>query len=137
VDKAEEAVDELEQAAFFASLVPATLTPTVLGPLTVLSSAALAGTEAAARGLEAAGAIAEGDSVDSNDALAATDVLADLEHAADAAERTVTTVVLESGGEVGATLSVLELARALERATDRMSAMGHLLHEHVMADLSG
>ena len=33
-------------------------------------------------------------------------------------------------------LSVLELARALERATDRLAAFGHLLREHVLADLS-
>ena len=51
--------------------------------------------------------------------------------------RAVTTAVLTNGGEVGAALSVLELARALERATDRISTLGHLLHQHVMADLSG
>jgi hypothetical protein len=49
----------------------------------------------------------------------------------------VTTAVLKDGGEAGAVLSVLELARGLERATDRISALGHLLHQHVMADLSG
>jgi hypothetical protein len=49
----------------------------------------------------------------------------------------VTTAVLTNGGEVGTALSVLELTRALERATDRISTLGHLLHQHVMADLSG
>jgi replication-associated recombination protein RarA len=66
-----------------------------------------------------------------------TDRLADLEHAADNAERAVTTVVLQGDGDVRTALPVLELARALERATDRLSAMGHLLHHHVMAGLSG
>ncbi len=137
VDTAEEAVDELEQAAFFASLVPLELAPNLAGPLGELCKAALTGTEAAARGLVAAGAIAEGDSIDSNDALEATDRLSELEHRADTAERAVTRIVLQGGGEVGASLSVLELARALERAADRLSAVGHLLREHVLADLAG
>jgi hypothetical protein len=33
-------------------------------------------------------------------------------------------------------LSALELARALERATDRLARFGHLLHRHLLADLS-
>jgi hypothetical protein len=33
-------------------------------------------------------------------------------------------------------LSVLELARALERSTDRLAAFGHLLREYMLADLS-
>jgi len=137
VDAAENAIDELEQAAFFASLMPPRLEPTVLGTLEDLCAAAAAGTEAAARGLEAAAGIAEGESTETDDALAATDRLADLEHAADNAERAVTTVVLQGDGDVRTALPVLELARALERATDRLSAMGHLLHHHVMAGLSG
>ena len=137
VDKAEDTIDELEQAAFYASLVPAKLAPDVLKPLHALCNAAVAGAEAAARGLEAAGAIADGDSIDSADALAATDRLADLEHEADSAERAVTATLFQGNGDVGAALSVLELARALERATDRLSALGHLLRDHVMADLSG
>ena len=53
VDTAEAAIDELEQAAFFASLVePSKLAPAVQSPLAGLCDAAVAGTEAAARGLE-------------------------------------------------------------------------------------
>ena len=137
VDTAETAIDELEQAAFLATLMPPELSPALRDPLRELCDAAVAGTEAAARGLEAAAATAEGDSIDSADALAATDRLTDLEHVADNAERAVTTAVLKDGGEMGASLCALELARALERAADRISALGHLLHQHVMADLSG
>ncbi len=61
--------------------------------------------------------------------------LIDLEHAADDAERIVTGLVLSKDG-VKAALCVLELARAMERSTDRLARIGHLLHEHVMADLS-
>jgi hypothetical protein len=137
VDTAENTIDELEQAAFYASLVPPKLDPAVLSPLGELCAAAAAGTEAAARGLEAAVGIGDGESADNDDALAATERLADLEHAADDAERAVTAIVLKSDGDARQALSVLELARALERATDRLSAMGHLLHDHVMSGLSG
>ena len=137
LDTAENAIDELEQAAFFASLVPSKLAPEVQTPLAELCDAAVAGVEAAAKGLEAAAAAPDGDSLDSNDALGATDRLAELEHVADGAERAVTIAVLKNGGDIGAALSVLELARALERATDQISALGHQLHQHVMADLSG
>jgi len=136
VDSAETAIDELEQAAFFASLVPAKIEPELLEPLTELCGAAVAGTEAAVRGLEAAAGLAEGDGADTDDALAATDRLGDLEHAADRAERAVETIVLKSEANVRGALPVLELARALERATDHLSALGHQLHTHVMADLS-
>jgi uncharacterized protein Yka (UPF0111/DUF47 family) len=137
IEKAEDTIDELEQAAFYASLVPPKLAPDLRKPLHQLCNAAVAGAEAAARGLGAAAAIADGDTIDSADALAATDCLADLEHEADSAERAVIATVLQGNGDVGAALSVLELARALERATDRLSALGHLLRDHVMADLSG
>lgn len=136
VDSAETAIDELEQAAFFASLVPAKIEPGVLESLTELYGAAISGTEAAVRGLEAAAGLAEGDGADTDDALAATDRLEDLEHAADRAERAVETLVLRCDPNVRSALPVLELARALERATDHLSALGHNLHTHVMADLS-
>ena len=54
VDTAENTIDELEQAAFFASLVPPNLEPASARPSGELCAAAVAGTEAAARGLEAA-----------------------------------------------------------------------------------
>lgn len=108
----------------------------MLEPLTELYGAAISGTETAVRGLEAAAGLAEGDGADTDDALAATDRLEDLEHVADRAERAVETLVLRCEANVRSALPVLELARALERATDHLSALGHHLHTHVMADLS-
>jgi hypothetical protein len=34
-----------------------------------------------------------------------------------------------------AALSVLDLARTLERAMDKLASFGHLLHEHVLETL--
>ncbi len=135
VDAAEDTVDELEQAAFLASLVPAAIAPALLDRLAALAGAALGGTEAAVSGIDAAADVPQGRRLDVDDAFDATRRLIDLEHAADDAERAVTTLVLGDSDPRPA-LCILELARAIERATDRLARIGHLLHEHVMADLS-
>ena len=142
VNAAENTIDELDQAAFLASLLPTELEPELLEPLGELCAAAISGAEAAVRGIEAAASLSEGNSAgsanseDSEDALAATARLVDLEHAADIAERTVTRLVLGGDAGNGRGMVVLELARALERSTDRLALVGHVLHAHVMAGLS-
>lgn len=136
VDRIEDAIDELEQSAFVASLVPNEIAPELLDPLAELCAAAVSGTEAAAAGAAAAAEVPEGHKVDSEDALAAVGRLIDAEHKADAAERSVTAKVLTGEFDLKTALSVLDLARALERATDRLASFGHLLREHVLADLS-
>jgi hypothetical protein len=55
LDTAENAIDELEQAAFFASLVPSTLALEVQMPLAELCDAAVAGVEAAGKGSRSGG----------------------------------------------------------------------------------
>ena len=135
MNRIEEAIDELEQAAFIASITPAGMSADVFKPLADLCSAAVSAAEAAAAGGDAAAEVPEGKRVDA-DALAAVGRLIDIEHAADAAEREVTTLVLRGGLSLPASLAVLELARAIERATDRLASFGHLLRQHVLADLS-
>jgi uncharacterized protein Yka (UPF0111/DUF47 family) len=136
VNRVEEAIDELEQAAFIASIMPADLRAGVFKPLADLCSAAVSAAEAAGSGADAAAEVPEGKRVDTEDALAAVNRLIDIEHLADAAEREVTTLVLRGGLALPASLAVLELARAIERATDRLAGFGHLLRQHVLADLS-
>lgn len=136
VNGIEDVVDELEQAAFIASLLPEKMSESVLQPLSELAAAVLAGTETAAGGVDAAGEVPEGRRADSEDALAAVDRLIDVEHRADDAERSVTRQVLHGGFDLASSLAALELARALERATDRLASFGHLLRAHVLADLA-
>ena len=136
VNRIEDAIDELEQAAFVASLVPSELAPELLAPLAELCAAAVAGAEAAAIGIAAAAEVPEGHRVDSEDALAAVGRLIEAEHKADAAERAVTAIILGGEFDLKTALSVLDLARALERATDRLAGFGHVLRDHVLADLS-
>ena len=136
VDRVEEAIDELEQAAFIASLAPAGIDAVLLAALAELCTVATTATEAAASGLAAAIEVPEGRRADSEDALAAVIRLIDAEHAADARERDVTARVFGGGFDVATSLAVIELARAVERATDRLAGFGHLLRRHIMTDLS-
>ena len=136
VNQIENTIDELEQAAFVASLVPPEAAPELLEPLAELCAATVSGTEAAAIGIAATAEVPDGHRVDTEDALAAVGRLIDAEHRADATERTVTARLLTGEFNLKTTLSVLELARALERSTDRLAGFGHLLREHVLADLS-
>ncbi|THD45641.1 MAG: hypothetical protein E8A46_28475, partial [Bradyrhizobium sp.] len=136
VDRVEESVDELEQAAFIGSLAPAGIDPALLSTLAELCAVATAATEAAASGLAAAVEVPEGRRADSEDALNAVIRLIDAEHTADARERDVTARVFAGDFDVATSLSVIELARAIERATDRLAGFGHLLRRHIMADLS-
>jgi len=136
VNRVEEAIDELEQAAFIASLMPAAMDADALKPLADLCSTAVSAAEAVGAGVDAAAEVPEGKRADSEDALAAVVRLVDLEHTADALEREVTRRVLGGGLDLPASLSALELARAIERATDRFASFGHVLRQHVLADLS-
>jgi uncharacterized protein Yka (UPF0111/DUF47 family) len=136
VDRVEATIDELEQAAFIASLLPAGIDAAALQGLAALCATALAATEAAASGLAAAASIPDGQRADSEDALACVVRLIDAEHAADAQERDVTARILAGGFDVAASLSIIELARAIERATDRLAGFAHLLRNYVITDLS-
>jgi len=136
VDKIEDAIDELEQAAFIASLLPREVAPELLDVIADLCAATVTGTQAAAIGVAAAIEVPEGHRVDNEEALAAVGRLIDAEHKADSDERRVTALILTQNFDLKTALSVLELARALERSTDRLAAFGHLLRAHVLADLS-
>ncbi|MGZ5940604.1 MAG: hypothetical protein ACXWLD_11365 [Rhizomicrobium sp.] len=136
MNRIEDAIDELEQAAFVASLVPNEINVEVLAPLADLCAAAVAGAEAAAAGIAAAADVPEGHRIDSEDALAAVARLIDAEHQADKAERAVTTTILRGDFDLKTALSVLDFARSVERATDRLAGFGHLLREHVLAELA-
>jgi uncharacterized protein Yka (UPF0111/DUF47 family) len=135
VDRIEETVDELEQASFIGSLIPAGIDSALLKALAELCAVAISATEAAACALAAAAEVPEGRREDSEDALAAVVRLIDAEHVADSCERDVTAHVFAGGFDLAASLSVLESARAIERATDRLAGFGHLLRHYIMADL--
>lgn len=137
VNRMEDAIDELEQAAFVMSLLPDGIAPELLASLAALCAAAIAGTEAAASGIAAAADVPDGQRADSEDVLTAVGRLITAEHEADTAERAITALVLRGVFDLKTALSTLDLARALERATDRLAGCGHLLRQRVLADLMG
>jgi len=116
--------------------MPPGIDPELLLELGELCKVAVSGAEATASGVAAAADVPEGRRADAEDALAAVVRLIEAEHAADSRERNVTTRVFAGGIDVATSLSVLELARAIERATDRLAGFGHLLRRHVMTNLS-
>jgi len=136
VNYVEQAIDELEQAAFVSSLLPPQLTAELLAPLAELCAATVAGAEAVAAGAAAASDVPDGQRTDSEDALKAIGQLIVAEHRGDNAERALTAIILRGDFELKRALPVLELARALERATDRFAGFGHQLRRHVLADLA-
>ena len=136
VNEVEQAIDELEQAAFIASLTPDALAPDLLQSLSQLCAAAIAAVESTAMGAAAAAAVPDGQSIDLDDALLAIERLIKAEHDGDGAERAITATVLRGDFPLTQALAAIELARALERATDRLAAFGHQLRQHVLADLS-
>ncbi|CCD95912.1 conserved hypothetical protein [Bradyrhizobium sp. ORS 375] len=136
VDRIEQAIDELEQAAFIASLSQGPMRPEIRSALQALAAVGVTATEHAAAGLAAAAEVQEGRRADSEDALAAVARLMDAEHQADASEREITARVFAGGLDVTASLAALELSRAIERATDCLASFGHLLRRYTMSDLS-
>jgi uncharacterized protein Yka (UPF0111/DUF47 family) len=136
VNCVEDAIDDLEQAAFIASLAPAAIGSGLLDALAELCAAVIEGAEAAAIGVAAAADLTDGLRVDAEDAIAAIDRLIAAEHKGDAAERKATAAVLCDDYDFKTAFSALELARALERATDRLAGFGHLLRGYVLSNLS-
>ncbi|WP_246661476.1 hypothetical protein [Tardiphaga sp. vice352] len=135
MDRVEQAIDELEQAAFIASLLPEAVAPALLEALAGLCGSSVSALQATASGVAAAAEVPDGQRVDSEDALACVLRLIDAEHSADLREREITAQVLTGGFDVATSLAVLELARAIERATDRLAGFGHLLRRYIISDL--
>lgn len=136
-DALEQAIDELEEAAFFVSVLPpARPGDDVDGHLARLCATAVRSAEAAARMADAASAIPDGHRIDVDDALAALADLFALEHDADDEERAIIAAVLVAGASPERIFAVVECARRVERATDLFARAGHLLRGHVLGDLS-
>lgn len=136
VDLIEQAIDELEEAAFIATLIPVGAAPDLLDSLLELCDIVIAGTESAVIGTAAAAEIPEGQRIDFEDALAAVMQLIEAEHRGDAAERATTTKVLTGSYDLKTSLSILSVAHPLERATDQLARFGHSLRDHILADVS-
>lgn len=137
IDTVEQAIDELEEAAFFQSVSPAAMGEDAMDVgLGRLCAAAVRSAEAVARMADAASCVPDGHRIDVEDALAALADLVALEHEADELERTTIAAVLSSGASIERIFAVVECARRIEDATDYFARAGHLLRGHVIGGLS-
>ena len=110
------------EAACIASLLPADIDPAALAMLAKLCAAAVAGTRAAAAGADAASEAAGRTPRRLRGCAGRVGRLIDVEHLADDCEREATALTFRGKADLRASLSVLELARAIERATDGLAA---------------
>ena len=138
VDEIENTTDALEDCAFLLSLVPeAEASVLAVVPLAQLSEIVTDSVGNLVRAVEAASRLPAGQRADAVASLQAIDAVVNAERSADAAERD-TFAALMAGARSDARPLVLglEIARALEKATDHLSHSALSLRDRVLEELS-
>ncbi len=139
-DAAEQAVDAFEEAAFLASA--ARLKPGLAGPpLRDLAAGAVVCCSDLVRAVAAASEGSAGRREDVTDTLEAIDAVTEGERRADAAHRRVQEATLAPAStdpltDAGALVATLELARAIEGATDELARAALALRASVMEEMA-
>ena len=135
VDEVENAMDALDECAFLMSLASPEAPPTseALGGLADIVVDCFG---ELVRAVEAASMLPEGQRVDAVAALQAIDATVQAERDADAAERASISAVMQSGRDARTLVLGLEIARALETATDFAAHAALALREHVLEEPS-
>lgn len=136
IDQVEQAIDDVEEASFFLSLLQGPGIDAGNGDLTRLVATATRAAEAVARMADAASAAADGHRIDMDDALAAMADLFALEHAADDEERAALAATLRTETDPRRTIVLTQCARRIEAATDRFAHAGHLMRAHLLGELN-
>ena len=138
-DAAEQAVDAFEEAAFLASA--ARLKPGLAGPpLRDLAAGAVVCCSDLVRAVAAASEGSAGRREDVTDTLEAIDAVTEGERRADAAHRRVQEATLAPAAndpiDAGALVATLELARAIEGATDELARAALALRASVLEEMA-
>ncbi len=138
VDEVENAVDSFDEGAFLISLLPdgeqARLFSEQLAELADLATRA---TSELVKAVAATARLPEGQRVDAAFALQAIDAVGEFERNADLAERGALAAFLSGDGGDAKTLVLgIEIARAIERATDCLAHAAHALRDRVIEELS-
>jgi hypothetical protein len=138
IDEVENAMDALEDCAFFVGLLPeAEAARLDAAPLARLAGIATGSVGDLVRAVEAASRLPEGERADAVAALQSIDAVVVGERSADQAERdTFAAVLLAPPGDVKSIVLGIETARALETATDYLSHSALLLRDRVLEELS-
>lgn len=138
IDEIENAADALEDCAFMISLTPeADPSPLAVAPLARLAEIATDSVGHLVRAVEAASRLPRGERADAIASLQAIDTVANAERSADAAVReTFAALMTTPHADARPLVLVLEIARALEGATDHLSHSSLSLRDRVLQELS-
>ena len=149
VDQVENATDSFDEAAFYLSLVSqdgandgnagANAANFLSAPLGALAALATESVSQLTRAVEGALLIPNGKRLDAAFSLQCADAVTDAERAADAAGRgAIGAIVVETpaGGDARSLVLGLEIARALEEATDRLAHAAMSLRNRILQELS-
>ena len=137
VDEVENVTDVLDECAFLLSLVPNTGDAGSLEQLAELSGIVIEGISQLVRALEAASRLPQGYRSDAADALQAIDAVVLNERRADVAEREAFSAFMGSPtADARGLVLRLEIARALETATDHLAHAALSLRDRVLEELS-
>ncbi len=136
-DAIEQATDALDDAAFFLSLFPDTpACRQLIEPVAALADIATASVADLVRSIESAARLPEGARLDAVAALQGIDAVIGAEKSADDRYRTAVGAILASPSEANLVFIAIELARALESATDRLARAALSLRDRVIEELA-
>ena len=138
IDEIDDTTDSLEECAFFLSLVPeADAAAFEIAPLLRLSEFVTDSTGHLIRALEATSRLPQGQRIDAVAALQSIDAVVLAERGADAAARDAFAAFVGAGDGNARVLTLgLEIARALETATDHLAHSALSLRDRVLEELS-
>jgi len=137
VDEVENATDALDECAFLLSLLPATVRVANVGPLTQLCDIVIDSIGHLVSAIEASAHVREGYRADAADSLQSIDSVLEAERRADGAERDALSALMRAPCADARTLMLgLEVARALETATDHLAHAALSLRDRILEELS-
>jgi hypothetical protein len=137
IDEIENVTDVLDECAFLLSLIPEGDPATTFGQLAELCDIAIDGIGHLIRAVEAASQLPQGHRSDAADCLQAIDAVVDAERRADVAQRAAFSAFMrEPAADVRGLVLQLEIARALETATDHLAHAALSLRDRVLEELS-
>ncbi len=135
-ESAEDANDALEEAAFLLSLTPeGEGSPSNIQPLATLAEIAVESVAQMIRAVESVHSLPEGLQADVTDALRAIDAVMGEERKADEALRNAMAALFSSETNPRMLILRMEIAKALETATDRLAHAAFALRDRVLGEL--
>jgi len=135
VDAVEDAIDALEDAAFFLSLAPDWQNETFARPFRALVAIAKYGVSHLIRAVEASSCLPDGAQTDVTEALLAVDAVIEAERKADDALRLAMAASVASAPNSKFLPLEFEMTRAVESSTDHLARAALALRDRILTEL--